>query len=93
MTSALRQMQIDLGQILLDDPDEFIIRVTRPTSYMDKAEQEGAWFVLRGANMVTYFTLICMPGCCGVCISTGAYQWVENEHGESAFVHIYYSRG
>lgn len=51
-------------------------------SYMSKTDQEGEYLVKIANWTAAGFTLVCMPGCCGVVISTNCYvnpNW--REHG------------
>jgi len=42
----------------------------RIESYMCKVNEEGKWVVTIGTTPAATFTLVCMPGCCGIAIST-----------------------
>ncbi len=61
---------------LCDDVPVVITRA-RIESYMSKVDEEGIWFVSTPSQLpqIAGFTLICMPGCCGVVISTNC--WVQ----------------
>lgn len=54
------------------------IKVTRIRieSYMSKTYEEGMWTIHTAAErpkLVALFKLVCLPGCCGVVVSTGAF--------------------
>ena len=42
-------------------------------SYMSKTQEEGVYALQIGAGYAAGFTLVCMPGCCGILISTGCF--------------------
>lgn len=54
---------------LCDDKPITITR-TRVESYMSKTHEEGLWILSTPGDVIAMFSLVCMPGCCGVVIST-----------------------
>jgi GNAT superfamily N-acetyltransferase len=54
----------------LFDGKPVTISRARIESYMSKTEEEGRWVVTIDRVPAAAFTLICMPGCCGIVIST-----------------------
>lgn len=42
-------------------------------SYMSKTQEEGVYILWINAHIAAGFTLVCMPGCCGIVISTNCY--------------------
>lgn len=42
-------------------------------SFMSKTSEEGMYYVYVNKEIVAGFKLVCMPGCCGIVVSTGAF--------------------
>jgi hypothetical protein len=52
--------------------------VKRPVeSYMSKTMDEGTYLLWIGQECAAGFSLVAMPGCCGIVISTGAYVYSQ----------------
>ncbi len=49
------------------------IKRWRVESFMSKTHEEGSWEIWIDKQIIAGFKLVCMPGCCGIVVSTGAY--------------------
>lgn len=71
LTDGLVKALKEVAHALSLDVSHLEIRIAPVPSYMTKSEQAKVSIVY-GTKLIAVFSLVCLPGCCGIVVSTGS---------------------